>query len=282
MAYMKDPEIAAIKRAMSDDPKIEPLLAILTGFVRIGGEDAGTQKQAGAAPDPGRLSEGFPLADARLIPDDVERLGKRFARLVSVVLEKDPKGAEEIVGFYGDRQAFRALLSGVLTQEYLFPEGFGGSRPVALLAANETLRYLLNPVKENAERAGFLDKWAASYCPVCGAAPHLSLIEGEDGSLSLSCGRCLTRWKFRRLTCPFCGETGREKTRYFTVENDPVHRVYVCDTCKHYLKSVDSKERPTPFARLEDLTTVRFDIVAKREGYIRDTVDLVSVLVMDT
>ncbi len=96
----------------------------------------------------------------------------------------------------------------------------------------------------------------------------------------LSCSRCLTRWKFRRLTCAFCGESKPRNVRYFTAEGDIVHRVYVCDTCKHYIKSVDLREKETVFGRLEDLMTIRLDLVAKREGYVRDSVDLVSILAM--
>ena len=220
------------------------------------------------------------MADDRLIPDDTEWLAGRFSQFVAAVLKGDPEGAAETGRVYAPNEASRALLSGVLTQEYQFPDGFKGSRAATLLAANETLRLLLAPVAASAERDGLLDKWAAAYCPVCGAAPHLALIEGDEGRRFLSCGRCFTRWNFRRMVCPFCGEAGKDKTRYFTVENDVAHRVYVCDTCKHYLKSVDTRVKATPFARLEDLATIRLDIVAKREGYIRDTVDLVSVLVM--
>ena len=61
-------------------------------------------------------------------------------------------GADGIIRFYGDRKAFRELLSGVLTQEYHFPEAFGASQPVALLAANETLRRLAAQVDHHCHR----------------------------------------------------------------------------------------------------------------------------------
>ncbi len=277
---MKDPEISAIQRAIREDPKIKTLLGILLAFVKMDRQAEEGSEQPGFTPDPERLSEGFPLADARLVPNDIEKLMERFSRLTGIILSEDPKGTDEIIRAYSDPKLFRNLLTGALTQEYQFPDGFGGSRAVTLLAANETLLSLLGPIRVNAERTGSLDKWVASYCPVCGAAAHFGLIEGEDGRLLLSCSRCFTRWRFRRMACPFCGEAGKQKTRYFTAENDPVHRVYVCETCKHYLKSVDVREKPMVFTRLEDLMTIRLDVIAKREGYIRDTVDLVSVLAM--
>jgi FdhE protein len=277
---MKDPEISAIEQAILTDPKIEGLLKVLQRLVRINREGPGGTRGAGFVPDESVLSDGFPLADARLLPDDIEQLQGRFSRFVGVLLEKDPKAIDEIVRFYTDGKVFRGLLSGVLAQEYQFPHEFGGPEPVVLLAANEALRWLLDPLREHAERTDLFRKWIASYCPVCGAAPHLCSIEGEDGRLFLSCSRCSARWKFRRMTCPFCGEAGKEKTRYFTAEDDPIHRVYVCETCKHYLKSVDLREKPIVFPRLEDIISIRLDVVAKREGYLRDTVDFVSVLAM--
>jgi FdhE protein len=278
MPNMKDPEISAIQHAIGDDPKIKTLLGILLAFVKMDREPEERAGQTGFTTDPTRLSEGFPLADARLVPNEIEKLRERFSRVTGVILAEDPKGRDQIIRSYSDPKLLRDLLTGALTQEYRFSDGFEGSQAVALLAANETLLTILGPIRDNAQQTGLLDKWAASYCPVCGAAAHLCLIEGEDGRLLLSCSRCCMRWKFRRMACPFCGEAGKEKTRYFTVENDPIHRVYVCETCKHYLKSVDSREKPIVFARLEDLMTIRLDIIAKREGYLRDTVDLVSVM----
>jgi FdhE protein len=277
---MKDPQVAAIRRAMKHDPKINVPLGILLGLVTIGGERPGESRETSFSPDGNRLAEGFPLADTRLLPDDLDGLGRRFARLVRVILEGNRTGADEIVRFYEDRARFHDLLSGVLMQQYRFPDTFAGSGPVALLAANETLLGLLVRIGEDAERAGALGAWTAPHCPVCGAAPHLSLIEEEEGRLLLSCSRCFVRYRFRRLACPFCGEAGQKNLRYFTAEGDSIHRVYVCETCRHYLKSVDLKQRPTVFARVEDLITIRLDIVAQREGYVRETVDLVGLILL--
>jgi FdhE protein len=280
MAHMKDPEVTAIERAIVDDPKIEDSLRILLKLVKISRQRHGGPEGSDFIPDGSRLAEGFPLADTRLLPHDMGELRERFSRLVGVMLEKDPKGTDEIIRFYGDEGVFRSLLSGVLTQEYQFPGAFTGSRHVTLLAANETLLPSIIDVRQEAERRDLFGEWAASYCPVCGAPAHLSLIEGDEGRLFLSCSRCLTRWKFHRMMCAFCGESKQRNLRYFTAEGDIVHRVYVCETCKHYLKSVDLGEKATVFPRLEDLVTIRLDLVAKREGYIRDTVDLVSILAM--
>ena len=116
---------------------------------------------------------------------------------------------------------------------------------------------------------------------MCGAFPNLSFIRGDENRLLLSCSRCFTIWQHRRVKCPFCGEVDSKKLRYFEAENDKVHRVYVCDTCKNYLKCTDQREKPVIYPRLEDLITLKLDFVAKRDGYIRETVDLVGMLLLE-
>jgi FdhE protein len=277
---VKDPEIAAIEKAMKADPKIKEFLGILLDLIKVCGKYRGGGRRSGSLIEANHLTEGFPLADARFLPSDTEQLEEHFSRVVSVLLKKDPKKADGTIRYYTEGNAFHGLLSGVLAQDYKFPGTFTGSEPVTLLAANETLLCLLAPVRDEAVEKNLIASWTAPYCPVCGASPHFSLIEGEAGNLFLSCSRCFTRWKYRRMACPFCGESEQKKARYFTTEGDTVHRVYVCETCKHYLKSVDSRDKGTVFPRVEDLATIRLDLVSRREGYVRDTVDLVTVLTM--
>ncbi len=102
---MQDPEITAIERAIVDDPKIEDFLRILLKLTNISGGQ-GRPEATDFVPDGGRLAEGFPLADTRLLPHDMERLHDRFSRIVGVVLEKDPKGTDEVIRFYSDREIF--------------------------------------------------------------------------------------------------------------------------------------------------------------------------------
>lgn len=106
-------------------------------------------------------------------------------------------------------------------------------------------------------------------------------------------------WNHPRIKCPFCGETEQKNLRYFEAKEDETpeegdkdhlrnYRVYVCDTCKHYIKALDEREMPDTiskesfYPRLEDILTIEFDIVARREGYVRETVDLVGLLLMET
>jgi FdhE protein len=74
------------------------------------------------------------------------------------------------------------------------------------------------------------------------------------------------------MECPFCGNSDQEKMRFFSEEGDRVHRVEVCDVCKAYLKVVDLRETERAVVLfVENLATIHLDLVAKREGFQRDT-----------
>ena len=159
----------------------------------------------------------------------------------------------------------------------------GDSEPLILLAAHETLRPAFD-VLWNIARTDYADAlsgWSELFCPICGARPNLSFIEEEENRSLLFCSRCPAHWSFSRVTCPFCGETDHRNLRYFQVEDDNSHRVYVCDTCSHYIKAALGESGRHIHARLLDLLTLRLDAVARREGYTRDTLDLLGILLLD-
>ena len=53
------------------------------------------------------------------------------------------------------------------------------------------------------------------------------------------CATCLTVWPFRRVLCAHCGEEDERKLGYFQSPAYDHLRIDACDTCRHYLKTVD-------------------------------------------
>ena len=97
-------------------------------------------------------------------------------------------------------------------------------------------------------------------------------LEKEAGKRLLQCHLCRTEWPFKRLECPFCGNDDQNELRFFSDQGDPAHRVDVCDQCKMYLKIVDARKTEDETVLLvENLATAHLDIVAKGEGFRRDT-----------
>jgi FdhE protein len=65
--------------------------------------------------------------------------------------------------------------------------------------------------------------------------------------------------------CPFC--KSKEKQIYYTSE-DQVYRLYVCPSCKRYLKTMDLREvYRDVIPAAERLVTVGMDLAAYQEGY---------------
>ena len=111
-----------------------------------------------------------------------------------------------------------------------------------------------------------LDDWYRNVCPICGGKPGFAVISREDGSRSLFCPRCHSVWPYRRTTCPFC-ESDRNVV-YYASENQS-YRLYVCEACKHYLKTIDLRRTDRdPVLPVERIITVGMDLAAQEKGYL--------------
>jgi len=72
------------------------------------------------------------------------------------------------------------------------------------------------------------------------------------------------------LTLLFLGKTNRdpEDLGYFEAEGEEGLRVYFCNSCHRYLKTIDSRvfEEVAPL-ELESLATLHLDLIAEENGY---------------
>lgn len=116
----------------------------------------------------------------------------------------------------------------------------------------------------------YLDKdkpWGKGYCPICGSPPGLSMFQGE-GERFLLCAFCWHKWSSRRLYCPFCDNTDTKTLNYFFSEDEKEYRVDLCDKCKKYIKSIDTrKTERIIYPPLEQVATLHLDIKAKEMKY---------------
>ena len=112
-----------------------------------------------------------------------------------------------------------------------------------------------------------LKNWLRGYCPVCGSLPRMSELKGE-GQRHFLCSFCGFYWKGERLKCSFCDNKDQEKLHYFYAEGQEAYRVDLCDKCKQYIKTVDSRKLDyEPDLNLEDITTIHLDILASEKGF---------------
>ena len=111
------------------------------------------------------------------------------------------------------------------------------------------------------------DHWLRGTCPVCGGKPDFAYLEKAEGARWMMCSLCDTTWLFRRLQCPYCDTEDQDKLGYLQTE-DGTYRLYTCDQCRNYLKTVDLRKVETDILLpLERLLTLDMDRQAQEEGY---------------
>lgn len=116
-------------------------------------------------------------------------------------------------------------------------------------------------------------------CPTCGSLPQVVILrpEGEGARRSLLCCFCLREWGFRRVLCPSCGETDKEKLPYYTAAECKHVRVEACDSCLHYVKSVDLSLDGLADPMVDEVALSALDVWAFERGYQKVAKNLIGL-----
>lgn len=148
------------------------------------------------------------------------------------------------------------------------PEGAPSHAGLVKLLAWTAARRVLEPVVRGAE-ARDSGRWGRGHCPTCGALPGMAqLVEGEEGRARLlACGCCGTRWRFRRIGCPFCDSEGPDRLEVLELEGGAPLRLDVCNDCRGYLKTYTDEGDEALF--LADWPTLHLDVAAGSRGFRR-------------
>ena len=113
------------------------------------------------------------------------------------------------------------------------------------------------------------EHWLCEYCPTCGSPPAMGQLIGSDpGRMRLlSCGCCGTRWRYRRIGCPFCEHGDDHRLAALSIEGESHLRIDYCDSCHAYLKTYvgEGSER----LLLADWSSLHLDIIARDYGLRR-------------
>lgn len=136
-------------------------------------------------------------------------------------------------------------------------------------------RAFLRPFAEVLARAGVAADRPRheGHCPACGSAPIVSyrkeLPEKNGGARFLVCGLCGTDWPFNRVRCPSCQEDDPARLPGFQSDVHRNVRIEACETCKHYVKSIDLTLDARPLPEVDDLVSLAMDLWAIEEGWTR-------------
>jgi len=223
------------------------------------------------------LIDGIPLIAAEDLDIDPAKFDVLFGRLMKLIPKHtDMPSATSRASTRGKDEAWhRALIREMLSAEGTleqFAEDTGIDLDLFTLVAFQTLIPFLEAYADVLEEAVDEEKWLKGYCPVCGGEPLICKLDQEVGRRIMHCSRCRTEWRATRLECPFCGTDDQKQLRFFSDDQEPGYRVDVCDKCKAYLKTVDVRKlEKDVILPVENLATIHLDLVAKSEGFRRDT-----------
>ena len=263
--------LQALEEASNQDPDLSTFYTFHRALFRTLGqartEISGALEIADKEARQARLLQGQPLLPFAQVPVEAERFAELVLDVARILSEYDPELAQQALP---DGPAECLALA-----RQRFEEGqAGGERDepqseatLAQASVGLALKPYLEWAAEQVLPYVDQERWKRGYCPVCGGAPDFATLDAEVGARHLVCSRCSSEWLYRRLGCPFCGTTDHAKLMYYPSE-DGVYRLYVCQVCRRYLKTVDLREiTRTVLLPVERITTVAMDLAARQEGF---------------
>lgn len=218
-----------------------------------------------------RLQRGRPLVAFDELALDWTKMRQAFVDVINV-FSKYPQLFVELPA------RLRSPSAGKLLTKKAVKAWFTGKElPLALVEdTNENLiqtiiQYTMHPFltahAETLISSVPFEYWRQGYCPICGGSPDISYLEKEVGARWLKCSRCDSEWLFNRMECPFC-RTNDQNSLSFLSDDAYVYRLYLCEQCKCYLKTIDLRKTDNEvLLPLERIQTLDLDAQAKDRGY---------------
>ena len=150
--------------------------------------------------------------------------------------------------------------------------GRAGERLLAWIFLQPYAEYLAD------QREVMIVDGAPSTCPLCGGKPIVGVLrsEGDGAKKSLICMLCAHEWGFRRVYCAGCGEEREPQMAFYSAPEIAHVRVYVCDTCHTYLKSIDLTKTGLAVPVVDELATLPLDLWAREHGYEKLQINLLG------
>ena len=223
-----------------------------------------------------KLERGEPVHKISEFKIDIESSRKLFLEICRIVIGSGTEGDESIEGLrqaveYGkfdisdlykvfleeDEEQFESISVAIgIDKEILAFIVFNSLKPSINLFAEWTAGQIEDIHKNDYDR-----------CPICGSPPALSLL-GDNGKRFLECGFCSYIWQTKRIYCPYCGNEDHESLKYYSIENEDLYRVDVCERCEKFIKTIDTRNLSrTIYTPLENLCTHHLNIKFEQMGY---------------
>jgi FdhE protein len=222
-----------------------------------------------------KAREKLPLIEIGAFSYDVDESAKLFLTLCQLATQANPKlsAAAAIILTAVDKTVKPdALFSGLLNGDEAMFENVATEleieKPVLGFLIYNSLKPSIGACAD--QLATYLtpdEPWLQGYCPICGNAPILSLLE-DEGRRKLVCSFCGHLWSAKRVDCPYCDSSQNKDLHYFYSEEEKDTRVDLCDNCKKYIKTLDTRKIDRLiYPPLELISTVHLDIKAQEMGF---------------
>jgi FdhE protein len=213
---------------------------------------------------------GVPLLQSSNVVVDLEPVGRSVIALVQQLAADVPAEGTAVEAaalaseLEHDRDAPGRIVSWLLGDESWTPLAPGLLR----LLGWTVMRSFLAPLVDGFARWRDEERWLRNYCPLCGLAPVMAQLIGKDPGRKrfLVCGRCATRWQYKRTRCPFC-EHDVERASILAIEGEGGLRIDHCESCLGYLKTYDGEGDEDLL--LADWTSLHLDLLAVGRGWKR-------------
>lgn len=223
-----------------------------------------------------KLDGEFPLMDRHHAPMDQPAAISLLKALLSEAEKTNPKMRDAaatisaIVEGAGDdiEHGFDLVMAGDQEGVKRLGEKIGVDQEMlTFFLYNSLFPSIAQHARQLSEQHDINANWGKGNCPICGGRPNLSYLS-DSGQRFLVCHFCRHQWPIRRILCPHCGGSDADTIGYFFVEEEKAYRVYTCDACKTYIKTVDTRELSHAFyPPLENIITTHLDLHALELGY---------------
>jgi FdhE protein len=212
----------------------------------------------------GDYEAGVPLLGSNCIQIDLTTVGQELASVIETLVFEPLPGNTAVemrrlqAQLKYDPSAPSAAAAWLLVDDAWQPAHAGLLHYVGWTLLARHLRPLSKAFGEWRDE----ERWLRGYCPLCGERPAMGQLTGTDpGRLRLlSCGRCETRWRYRRTGCPFCEKEDDHRLASLAVEGEGGLRIDYCDVCGGYLKTYDGEGNEGVL--LADWTSLHLDVIA--------------------
>ena len=221
-----------------------------------------------------KTREQLPLVNMSDFAVDIEagyHLMKTICNILLTATEEMAICAKALLKALDDNLQPSDLFSNLLAAD----DGFFNNTAIDLAIDKKTLAFIAySSIKPSValcaeQLSTYLEKdlpTEKGYCPICGNLPGLSTLR-QEGRRFLHCSFCWHEWISRRVYCPFCDNTDSKSIHYFFSEEEKDYRMYVCDRCKKYLKTVDARKADRwLYPPLEQVSSLHLDFKAQEMG----------------